>query len=153
MDSLVIIIPCWSLLLNCEYIMHNAEIFDIFVHFYVWLHLNMQLHPHVACGLCFPSSMYICTLYAYNIILNVTCSQWISIFNTTVVDDFPAGKKLHGSGAPGDFAPFLKCKKEPSKIKRELLKIAIDCNVKACSVFTVQCCRFSQWDVKSSPRK
>ena len=30
-----------------------------------------------------------------------------------------------------------KCKKEPSKIKQEPLKIAIDCNVKACSLLQI----------------
>ena len=51
------------------------------------------------------------------------------------------------TGVPGDFAPEMQ-KKKTSKIKREPLEIAIDCNVKACSMLQI-----SQWDVKSSPRK
>ena len=39
-------------------------------------------------------------------------------------------------GALGDFAPEMQ-KKEPSKIKKEPLKIAIDCNVKACLMLQI----------------
>ena len=38
-------------------------------------------------------------------------------------------------GAPGDFAPEMQ-KKSPRKSKRAL-KIAIDCNVKACSMLQI----------------
>ena len=40
------------------------------------------------------------------------------------------------TGAPDDFAPVMQ-KKEPSKIKNEPLKIAIDCNVQACSILQI----------------
>ena len=65
----------------------------------------------------------------------------------------PSGEKYY-TGAPGDFAPEMqKRNQKPSKIKNGPLKIAIDCNIKIKSVHSVQCCRFSQWDVKSNPRK
>ena len=39
-------------------------------------------------------------------------------------------------GAPSDFAPEMQ-KKKPSKFKKEPLKIAIDCNVKVCSMLQI----------------
>ena len=41
------------------------------------------------------------------------------------------------TGAPGDFVPEMKKKKAPSKLKKEPLKIAIDCNVKACLMLQI----------------
>ena len=59
-----------------------------------------------------------------------SCSPW------SYIKTVP-GKKY--KGAPGDFAPEMQTR--ALKNKQEPLKIARDCNV--------QCCIFSQWDVKS----
>ena len=40
------------------------------------------------------------------------------------------------TGASGDFAPEMQ-KKSPPKKKKKNLKIAIDCNVKACSMLQI----------------
>ena len=61
-------------------------------------------------------------------------------------DDYDDDQGKNYMRAPGDFAPEMQ--KRALEKKKKILKIAIDCNVKP-----VQCCRFSQWDVKSSPRK
>ena len=66
--------------------------------------------------------------------------------NKGVIEYYMVSRGKNYPGAPGVFAPEMQ-KKKPSKINKEPLKIAIDCSVKP-----VQCCRFSQWDVKSSPR-
>ena len=41
------------------------------------------------------------------------------------------------TGAPGDFAPVMQKKSPRKKKKKEPLKIAIDSNVKACSMLQI----------------
>ena len=77
----------------------------------------------------------------------VTCTIDIMLYALEAAMVFNQGKELHrGSGR---FRP-QNAKKELSKIKKEPLKI---CHRLQCKSLSVQFCRFSQWDVKSSPRK
>ena len=58
----------------------------------------------------------------------------------------PPGKKLHGGS--GRFCPRPP-EMQKRALEKEPLKIAIDCNVKACSMLLVA--DLVNWDVKSSP--
>ena len=51
-------------------------------------------------------------------------------------DDYDNDQGENYIGVPGDFAPEMQ--KEPSKKEKKLpLKIAIDCNVKSCSMLQI----------------
>ena len=59
----------------------------------------------------------------------------ISMWNRGAGGGGGTREKLYGGS--GQFRPRNAILKEPSKIKKEPLKIAIDCNVKACSMLQI----------------
>ena len=79
------------------------------------------------------------SFYDIRLLQRIVCTSavvgdQVRVLSISLTVQFCQGKNY--MGAPGRFCP-RNAKQSPQKLKREPLKIAIDCNVKACSMLQI----------------